>query len=134
MGLLCYTNVMGKWIHKLSEIDAESKRAVCAECGPVDIIWKNPRWKCKIARKLDRGKEHKRDYAEHPYRQDRDPLLAAQGPNCKLCLKVMDKPVYDHDHLTGKFRGYICHNCNVGLGMFKDDVDVLRLAIKYLEN
>lgn len=42
--------------------------------------------------------------------------------------------VLDHDHKTGKFRGYICHNCNRGLGIFSDSIDRLKKAIGYLEN
>jgi hypothetical protein len=38
----------------------------------------------------------------------------------------------DHNHTTGKFRGWICGQCNRGLGLFKDDVEHLRGAIKYL--
>ena len=38
----------------------------------------------------------------------------------------------DHDHLTGEFRGYLCNNCNVGLGMLQDCPVVLDKAIAYL--
>jgi len=38
----------------------------------------------------------------------------------------------DHDHSTGKFRGYLCNNCNVGLGMLQDCPVVLDKAIAYL--
>lgn len=41
--------------------------------------------------------------------------------------------VLDHDHSTEKFRGWICANCNVGLGRFNDDVTNLKNAIKYLK-
>jgi hypothetical protein len=40
----------------------------------------------------------------------------------------------DHDHETGTFRGWLCHNCNVGLGHFDDSVPLLRKAIAYLAN
>lgn len=30
-------------------------------------------------------------------------------------------------------RGLLCLTCNTGLGMFKDDVNMLYLAIRYLE-
>ncbi|MGP6157909.1 MAG: endonuclease domain-containing protein [Vulcanimicrobiaceae bacterium] len=39
----------------------------------------------------------------------------------------------DHDHLTGQFRGFLCSSCNLGLGKFKDDSNLLRAAIRYLE-
>ena len=38
----------------------------------------------------------------------------------------------DHDHKTGKFRGWICHNCNRALGAFKDDPELLIEALLYL--
>lgn len=38
----------------------------------------------------------------------------------------------DHDHKTGKFRGWLCYKCNLGLGNFSS-VDDLRSAVKYLE-
>jgi hypothetical protein len=39
----------------------------------------------------------------------------------------------DHCHETGEFRGFLCNNCNVGLGKFKDDPVILINAIAYLQ-
>jgi hypothetical protein len=57
---------------------------------------------------------------------------------CPICGKVTiagvtSKVVLNHDHQTGKPSGWICDSCNTGLGRFKDDPEVLRSAIEYLE-
>lgn len=39
----------------------------------------------------------------------------------------------DHCHSTGKVRGLLCQNCNRGLGLLKDNIEVLENAIKYLK-
>ncbi len=43
----------------------------------------------------------------------------------KLCL--------DHNHQTGKIRQLLCHDCNTGLGKFKDNIQHLQSAIEYLK-
>lgn len=40
----------------------------------------------------------------------------------------------DHDHTTGKFRGWLCNNCNLGIGKLGDcEAGVIR-ALNYLRN
>jgi hypothetical protein len=39
----------------------------------------------------------------------------------------------DHDHKTGKFRSWLCHKCNLGLGNFADNQQRLQSAKQYLE-
>ena len=57
---------------------------------------------------------------------------------CPICKKrtiasVTSKVVLEHDHRTGKPGGWICDSCNTGLGRFKDDVELLKSAIKFLK-
>ncbi len=52
---------------------------------------------------------------------------------CELCGRG-GKICFDHDHTTGKFRGWICQNCNSALGMIKDNVQTLKLMIEYISN
>jgi Autographiviridae endonuclease VII len=51
-----------------------------------------------------------------------------------LCALCYDEPatVIDHDHLTGRIRGAVCHNCNIALGHLKDDVGRVLRAYDYL--
>ena len=59
-------------------------------------------------------------------------MIAAQGGVCAICQDAPAAHV-DHDHATGAVRGVLCFNCNGGLGQFRDRTDVMRKAIKYLE-
>ncbi len=57
---------------------------------------------------------------------------------CPICQKgsipgVTANLVRDHNHYNGKAREWICDSCNTGLGRFKDDKDLLKRAIRYLE-
>mgnify|MGYP001159461112 FL=1 len=39
----------------------------------------------------------------------------------------------DHNHETGKIRGYICGSCNASIGKFHEKIDRLERAIKWLK-
>ena len=58
--------------------------------------------------------------------------------NCEICEVVVGQRkggiCFDHDHATGKFRGWICANCNFILGHSHDNIEVLKKIIIYLEN
>lgn len=61
-----------------------------------------------------------------------DAMFDAQGGLCAVCREAPAEHV-DHDHLTGRVRGLLCFNCNGGLGQFRDRVDILENAIRYLK-
>lgn len=58
-------------------------------------------------------------------------ICGGDGFVMKGCHKM--KLVVDHCHETGVVRGLLCHNCNRGLGLFKDSETSLVEAIKYLK-
>lgn len=39
---------------------------------------------------------------------------------------------FDHDHVTGAFRGWLCHDCNSALGSVQDSPKRLQQLIDYL--
>lgn len=58
--------------------------------------------------------------------------IVRQG-TCEVCQEHTEKRVIDHDHASNKFRGLLCHRCNLGLGMFRDDIARLTQAAQYLD-
>lgn len=53
---------------------------------------------------------------------------------CQICRHKPRKLCLDHCHETGRFRGWICGDCNLGLGKFGDKAYGLRRAHLYLES
>jgi len=55
---------------------------------------------------------------------------------CENCGRPPDGRYHalhlDHCHITGKFRGWLCYRCNVGIGLLGDSVEGLDRARKYL--
>jgi hypothetical protein len=50
---------------------------------------------------------------------------------CEICGGIATN--IDHDHITGFVRGGLCGSCNRGVGQLKDDVNLVRKALTYLE-
>lgn len=54
--------------------------------------------------------------------------------HCELCGgqdcgKVLH---FDHDHITGAFRGWLCSTCNMALGLMQDNPLLLERAADYI--
>jgi len=65
-------------------------------------------------------------------------MYTEQEGRCRICRVelggiMLKKLNIDHDHKTGLVRGLLCRSCNMGLGSFKDNLVLLRNAVKYLE-
>jgi hypothetical protein len=73
---------------------------------------------------------------------ERQVMVDAQDNKCAICNSELagwgkgwsaDSSAVDHCHTTGKVRGILCYHCNTGIGQLKEDITVLKSAIKYLE-
>jgi hypothetical protein len=66
--------------------------------------------------------------------EDYGRLLELQGGVCAICgVNGGKRLAVDHCHDTGNVRGLLCFDCNVGLGKFQDNADLLRRALAHLE-
>lgn len=62
-------------------------------------------------------------------------MFEAQNSKCLICKTTEPSGRgwhTDHDHKTGEVRGILCNHCNVGLGSFKDNPELLIEASNYL--
>jgi hypothetical protein len=119
---------------------------VCLNCG-VDITHMRHHAKfcttsCSMKHWHREHPGHRRWYmTKTMYGIDRegfDTLFSAQGNRCAICRTEQPEGQIaqwniDHDHVTGAVRGILCSPCNIGIGQLRDDPNLLRKAIAYLE-
>ena len=64
-------------------------------------------------------------------------MFVNQNGLCLICgqtEKSGKKLSVDHNHETGKVRGLLCNSCNIGIGVFNDNLLLLLKAIRYLQH
>lgn len=68
---------------------------------------------------------------------DYNKMLISQNYRCAICGEKQlnnKKLAVDHCHKTGKVRGLLCRNCNIGIGMLNDNPESLLKAYKYIKH
>jgi len=64
-------------------------------------------------------------------------ILVEQNYCCAICKRHRSEFnvnfCADHNHITGKPRGLLCHKCNSAIGLLQDSITNLAAAISYLE-
>ena len=105
---------------RFRENDGTSRRSICRQCTNRNG---------KIVQEL-------RKYNPFPCTEDyKCPCCNKTEKELKEYGRWQDRSVWvlDHNHITEKFRGWICNSCNNALGRFEDNIDTLKRVIKYLE-
>ncbi len=115
----------------------------CKECSRIASKWyhkENPQ-KAKIYSHRSRRKRTSDCYQFTV--KEYEVLLQRSNGVCEICgspetIKSRTgtlRPLsIDHCHKTGKIRGLLCHRCNVAIGLFKEDLDIMASAASYLIN
>lgn len=122
----------------------KGKQASCKECDKArSNKWKNDNkdrkkessrlWYLRNKDKVHNVGMSKYGITTEIYQQ----MLTAQNNCCKICNRheseFTKKLAVDHCHQTGKVRGLLCNPCNRLLGLAKENIEVLKEAILFLE-
>ena len=123
--------------HKEYSLTGRTKtpRRVCKACLAL---------KMREERKINPDKFREQEYKKK-YRitlEQYNKKLSEQNGVCAICKGTWCRVlVVDHDHdccageiTCGKcLRSLLCGSCNAGLGWFKNDVEIMKNAIEYLQ-
>jgi hypothetical protein len=74
-----------------------------------------------------------REYAKKWADKKRARLSTRSIPEYCECCGQKKKLQFDHDHVTDKFRGWICFGCNTSIGKLGDTLEGVQRAIDYLK-
>lgn len=144
------TDKFAKDTKRCKTCDDDSGEQHCSKCRqilPVSFFYRSikrkngrhPRCKQCCKSPMDPHYRRRTTFGIEPV--DYIKLLKKQKNVCAICSrpewrtmrgKVRSLSI-DHDHKTGKVRGLLCTDCNLGIGRLKDDPNLLRNAIKYLK-
>lgn len=113
---------------KMAEKKARYRAANIDEIREADRVAK------ARSRKIDpEGQWRRMEAFKQRRHAERVALAGRDKPDvCEICSEA-GKIVFDHDHATDGFRGWICDRCNKTLGHVKDDPELLYKLAEYLE-
>lgn len=64
-------------------------------------------------------------------------MILDQNNKCAICNRhtnILPKALdVDHCHTTGKVRGLLCGKCNMGIGYFQDNPEIIEKALNYIK-
>lgn len=127
----------GSFIRKRNDlkIECSDNEKICRSCNEIKLLsefskefkgHKERMSKCKSCMKYINIKK-----CYNLSKEEYD--LMMKDVVCEICNHPKQKMCIDHCHNSGKIRGVLCTFCNSGIGLFEDNIEFLKNAIKYLE-
>jgi hypothetical protein len=132
-------------LHRITHRQVQDGIATCKCCGERKPQSEFPRlavgkYRCVLCLRDEENEAqlHRLGSSKTEYHT----LFTEQGGKCAICGAIAGhrskfgkicRLAIDHNHRTKKVRGLLCNNCNRGLGRFKDSIENLEAAIRYLK-
>jgi len=134
-----------KGLHRIKHRQLRNGKATCNRCREEKTAEEFPglafgTYLCRIC--LREGQEDRQLRRQGCSTEQFRTLLESQEGKCAICGAIeghrsrygkVCRFAVDHDHQTGQVRGLLCNNCNRGLGRFKDSIENLEAAVRYLK-
>ena len=131
--MICKVCKLDLSVDKFSVYKPGYYRRACKQCRVKEMQARyasDPEF-AKRAKLAARKSVFKNQYGITPEQYDQ--MFLAQNGKCRICKRVSNKRLnVDHCHNTGKIRGLLCWNCNIGIGYMKHSVEILKTAVQYL--
>lgn len=115
---------------ELSTSDSVNNTKVCIYCNLTKNVDEFPR---HIHYKDNLDARCKECIKHHTKIRNELRKVAPDKPEvCECCKKPTDKWALDHDHSDNTFRGWLCDQCNTGIGKLGDNIEGIVNALNYL--
>lgn len=112
------------WNKKMNDYYRINKEKICLK--KMESYRKNP----NISRNANLKNKYGITLSEY------NDIFLIQNGKCAICLRHQTEFSrsfhVDHDHITRRVRGLLCHFCNLMLGGAQDKIFALEKAIQYL--
>jgi hypothetical protein len=123
-------------------ISKDKPRSNCKECYRETRKEADRRYR-ETHREMRRDQNRRWIYRKYGIEQEHyDQMFKEQDGKCAICgcRPRIDKHTgmpeclcIDHDHKTGLVRRLLCHDCNVAIGLLKEDPQICRIVANYLD-
>lgn len=120
--------------HKSGKNGIRAQCKLCISLARFETCVRKPKRTAEETKNLYKSRAFKKKYGIS--KEDFYDLRLKQNNKCAICKNTLEndkKSHMDHCHDTGKLRGVLCTTCNVGLGMFKDSLSLLKSAVTYIK-
>jgi len=126
-------------VHTILSYDTIALVGICVTCGKIPIkVWDSPSKRAKSISHVMCLYKHVTSHPTLMLSVSPDELLSAWHTTCDICATNFSatQPYYvDHNHTTGKFRGYLCISCNFLVGRLEAaQSELVKKAFEYIRS
>ena len=99
---------------------------ICKQTKSIELFGRNGTWRRPEC--LSCATKWQSQYQRLRKKQQAPPL----GTPCECCGLTEQKLHWDHCHDSHEHRGWLCNNCNTGIGKLGDNLEGVLKAVDYL--